>query len=151
MKIDIEVNMGHSVEALWPYLAEPERWVEWIPGLVERSRIDDGPMQPGSTWKSVDRVGPVRVEFTDKLVEIEPMRRVAFEQSAPWNGWGEYLLESIDETAALLSVRFEAQPTGAIRFLDWFPDALSAYIMKKDYARLDSLLDELETGTGAAQ
>lgn len=148
MKINIEVTMGHSAETLWPYLAEPERWVEWIPGLVERSRIDDGPLRAGSIWRSVDRVGPFRVEFTDTLTEIEPMRRVAFEQSAPWNGWGEYLLEPIDVAAALLKVRFEAKPTGAIRFLDWLPDAFSAYVMKKDYARLEGLLNEQETGTG---
>ena len=141
MNIAIEVNLRHSVELLWPYLADPERWPEWIPALEERTRLDDGPLQPGSTWKSVDRVGPFRVEFTDKLVEIEPMRRVVFEESAPWNGWGEYLLEPTDEGGATLRVRFEAKPRGTIRFLGWLPDALSTYVMKKDYQRLERLLD----------
>jgi uncharacterized protein YndB with AHSA1/START domain len=151
MKVAIELKMRHSVEVLWPYLADPETWPEWIPALVERTRLDNGPLQPDSTWKSVDRVGPFRVEFTDKLIEIKPMRRVVFEQSDPWNGWGEYLLEPIDENKAMLRVRFEAKPTGVLRLVDWLPDAFSAYVMKKDYLRLDNLLDKEVLGTANGQ
>jgi uncharacterized protein YndB with AHSA1/START domain len=151
MKVAMEVKMRHSVEVLWPYLADPERWPDWIPALVERTRLDSGAVRPDSTWKSVDRVGPFRVEFTDKLIEIEPMRRVVFEQSAPWNGWGEYLLEPSNEDEAMLSVRFEAKPTGVLRLLDWLPDAFSAYVMKKDYLRLDNLLDKEALGATDGQ
>lgn len=86
MKVAFDVKMRHSAEVLWPYLADPERYPEWIPSLVERTRLDDGPLQPGATWRAVDRVGPFRVEFTCRLTEIEPTRKVVFEQSDPFNG-----------------------------------------------------------------
>jgi uncharacterized protein YndB with AHSA1/START domain len=84
------VRYEHPVEAVWPYLAEPERWLVYVPALVERTRIDPGPIGPGSRWRSVDRVGPLRVEFTDELVAIEPLHRVVFKQSSPGNSQGGY-------------------------------------------------------------
>lgn len=151
LKVAIEVKMRHSAELLWPYLADPERYPEWIPNLVERIRLDSGPLEPGATWKAVDRVGPVRIEFTYKLIEIEPTRRVAFELSPPWNGSGEYVLEPIDRNGTTLSVRFETKPSGVLRFMDWLPDIFSAYVMKKYYLRLNNLLDDGATRTADDQ
>jgi len=147
VKITIEVSMRHPIDRVWPYLLDPERWLEWVPALEQRTRLDDGPIQRGAVWKSVDRVGPFRVAFTDTLVDLEPNRRVAFAQSHPWNGWGEYVVEPTEDGGTHLRVRFEAKPTGVIRFLGWIPDGVSAYVMKKDYDRLERLLDSESDGT----
>lgn len=151
MKVAIEVKMRHSARVLWPYLADPGTYPEWIPNLVERTRLDDGPLEPGATWKAIDRVGPVRVEFTYRLIEIEPARKVLFELSSPLNGQGGYVLEPIDDDGTMLSVRFETKPTGVLGLVDWLPDAFLAYVMKKDYLRLDDILDGEVRGTAKDQ
>lgn len=151
MKVAIELKMRHSPEVLWHYLADPERYPEWIPNLVERTRRDGGPLRPGATWKAVDRVGPARVEFTYRLAEIEHTRKVVFELADPWNGGGKYLLEPIDENGTMLSVRFETKPSGLLKLTDWLPVAFSGYVMKKDYLRLDDLLDNGAIGTANGQ
>lgn len=81
MRTVFTVRCTHLVERVRPYLAEPEKWLDYVPVLVERSRIDSEPAGAGSKWRSVDRVGPLRVEFTDQLVLIEPNHRVIFKQS----------------------------------------------------------------------
>lgn len=76
-----DFSIQHPAEKVWPYLTVPEKWLEFIPALVERTRIDTGPVEPGAEWKSVDRIGPRKVEFTDLLAEIEPETRVVWLQS----------------------------------------------------------------------
>ena len=41
-----------NVEKVWPYLTVPEKWLEFIPSLVERTRLDTGPVEPGAEWNA---------------------------------------------------------------------------------------------------
>lgn len=53
MKSVFSIRYDHPVEKVWPFLSEPERWMDYVPALVERTRLDSGPVVPGSTWRSV--------------------------------------------------------------------------------------------------
>ncbi len=134
------VRFDHPVERVWPYLAEPEKWLDYTPALLERTRIDSGPIRPGSTWRSVDRAGPVRVEFADELVELEPHRRVVWKQSSPWNSRVEFTVEPVGEET-ILHVDFEGRPSGKIRWLDLMPDFLATKVYQNDMKTLAGVLD----------
>lgn len=140
MRTVFTVRYEHPVEAVWPYLAEPERWVDYVPALVERTRIDPGPIGPGSRWRSADRVGPLRVEFTDELVAIEPFHRVVFKQSSPWNSQAEYRVEA-DGNETVVHVHFNGKPSGKIRWLDLMPDWLATRVYRNDMQNLTRVLD----------
>lgn len=99
-----------------------------------------GPIGPGTKWKSVDRVGPFVVEFTDELIELEPNRSVAFKQSSPWNSWGGYQLEP-DGDDTVVQVRFEGKLSGKIRWMDLMADPWATRIFRKDMQRLGRFLD----------
>jgi uncharacterized protein YndB with AHSA1/START domain len=139
MRTVFAVRYEHPVEIVWSYLAEPEKWLEYVPALVERTRIDSGPIGPGSRWRSVDRVGPLRVEFTDELVAIEPFHRVIFKQSSPWNSQTEYRVEA-DGNGTVVHVHFEGTPTGKIRWLDLMPDWLATRVYRNDMQNLTRVL-----------
>lgn len=142
MNIDFSVRFDHPVEQVWPYLAEPERWLDYTPALVERTRLDDGPVRLGSMWRSGDRVGPVTVWFTDELVALEPGKRVAFRQSAPWNSIGEFTVEP-DGDGSILHLHFEARPSGRIRWLGFVPDWLATRLYQNDMKVLARVLREV--------
>lgn len=141
MRTIFTVTLDHPVEVVWPYLAEPEKWLEYTPSLAERTRLDNGPIAPGSIWRSADRIGPVRVHFTDELIEMEPMRRVVWKQSAPWNSEVEFRLESVGK-ATTVHIDFTGRPSGKIRWLDLVPDPLATVIYRNDMKTLASLLDQ---------
>jgi uncharacterized protein YndB with AHSA1/START domain len=145
MLIEFSFRFDQPVETLFPYLAEPSKWPEFVPnGVVERTRIGEGPVGPGTKWKAVDRVGPLRVEFTDELIELEPNRRVAWRHSAPWNASTVYDVVD-DEGGSLVSVHFEGKLTGKLRWLDLVPDSLATRIFRGDFERLRALLDAKPT------
>lgn len=60
MRTVFTVRYTNPVQRVWHYLAEPEKWLDYVPVLVERSRIDSGPVGAGSKRRSIDRVGPVQ-------------------------------------------------------------------------------------------
>lgn len=140
MRIVLSVRFDHPLERVWPYASEPEKWLEYTPALMERTRIDSGPIRPGSRWRSVDRVGPVRVEFTDELVELEPYRRVVWKQSPPWNSRGELTMER-QGGGTILHVDFEGRPSGRIGWLNLMPDVLATRIYQHDMNALARVLD----------
>lgn len=142
MRTIFSFRFDHPLERVWPYVAEPERWLEYTPALLERTRIDSGPIRPGSTWRSVDRVGPVGVEFTDELVELEPHRRVVWKQSSPWNSRAEFTVEPVGEETTL-HVDFEGRPSGTIRWIGLMPDSLATKVYQNDMKTLAGVLNRL--------
>jgi uncharacterized protein YndB with AHSA1/START domain len=137
------VRYEHPVELVFPYLSEPEKWLEYVPALIERTRLDDGPVKPGSLWKSADRVGPMTVEFTDELVDLEVNRLVRFRQSAPWNSVTDYKVRD-EDGAAIIDVQFEGKPSGKLWWLGLIPDRLSSKIYKDAFADLGKVLDDAQ-------
>ncbi len=142
MRIVADLPIGHPAEKVWPYLTVPEKWLEFIPSLLERTRVDTGPIEPGAEWRSVDRIGPWKIEFTDKLAEIEPETRVVWIQSEPWNARTEYRLEAVDDHRSVIHVNFEANLSGWMRLMELLPDSTLRRTIRNDYRRLEQLLDE---------
>jgi uncharacterized protein YndB with AHSA1/START domain len=142
MRVRFEVAFPQPAEEVFPYLADPSTWPSWVPG-IERRPAGDGPIATGARWDSIDKVGPLRIRFTDELVELEPGRRVVFTQSAPWNGRTELSCER-RQGATLVRVSFDATPSGLLMPLRLLPDRLAARLWRSDFERLRTML----AGTG---
>jgi hypothetical protein len=74
MQAIFSFRFDHPLESVWPFVAEPFRWLDCTPALVEGTRPDSGPAGTGSPWRSIDR--PVQEVLTRDLVELEPVRRM---------------------------------------------------------------------------
>jgi hypothetical protein len=69
---------------VWAVLAEPARWPEWWPGLVEVSPTVRRALAPGAHWQLE---GTGRPSFRRRpqlggallILEVVPLRRVAFQ------------------------------------------------------------------------
>lgn len=139
MRFDLAFRFDAPVERVFPYLAEPSRWHEWVAAVEERRQVGDGPVGVGTTWRSVDRIGPMRIRFTDELVDLEANRRVAWRHSAPWNAVTEYVCEP-ETGGARLTVHFEGRLSGRLWLLDLLPDRLAARAVVRDLDRLRKIL-----------
>ena len=140
MKIEFTVSYDHPIELVFHYLSEPDTWHEWVPAVMERTQITDGPVGIGTKWKAVDRAGPFRFRFTDELVELEPNRRVLF-RHPELNAETESRLERVGDKT-VVHERFEGDLKGPMRWLDLMPDWMATRVLKADMERLGPFLDQ---------
>ena len=89
-RVEVEARIGAPVEPVFAHLADPCTWPTFVPAVVRRRRLDDGPVRVGSRWAATDRVGPFPFDFVDELLVLEPDRRVVWGSSSPWNSTVEY-------------------------------------------------------------
>lgn len=138
-RVTVKAAVDHPVEQVFTYLADPASWHEFVPAVALRRPLSGGPTEIGSTWQSVDRIGPFKIRFTDTLLELEPGRRVAWGSSAPWNARTEYVLEAVGD-ATRVTATYEGDIGGWLRLLAWLPGPIVAWILSRDFKRLDAML-----------
>jgi len=142
MRRQVEVNatIAHPVDQVFPYLADPMRWHEFVPACVFRRQIGDQPPRVGTCWMATDRIGPFRFNFIDELAELEPNRRVVWLSSAPWNSRVEYVCTPAGENTDI-EARYEGDISGFLRLLTgWAPPAVVRWVLSQDFRRLDQRL-----------
>ena len=139
-RIEVTARVDHPVERVFPYLADPLLWHEFAPAVVFRRQIGDQPPDIGTRWMATDQIGPFRFHFVDELAELEPMSRVLWISSAPWNAWVEY--QCTPETdGTRIEATYEGDVVGLLRVLvGWLPTAVFGWILSRDFRRLDRVL-----------
>lgn len=142
MKVAFDLTVGHPPDRVWPYLAELGKRAEFVPQLDEMTRIGSGPVEVGAEWRSVGRIGPWKVTATDTVTVHEPVSRVGWDTSEPWNAHTEYELTPLGEGQTVIHLEFEARPSGWLRVMDWFPDSMLKQAMISDHRRLEAILDD---------
>lgn len=67
-------TVQQPVDVVRDYLADFSRAEEWDPGTQSCTREDDGPVQVGSTWRNVSKIGGKETVLTYRLERLEPGR-----------------------------------------------------------------------------
>ena len=139
-RIVVTARVDHPIERVFAYLADPLRWHEFAPAVVFRRQIGDRPPDVGTRWMATDQVGPFRFPFLDELAELEPMRRVVWISSAPWNARVEYrCTREMDGTR--IEATYEGNVVGLLRVLvGWLPTSVFGWILSRDFRRLNRVL-----------
>jgi hypothetical protein len=143
--VEVVASIDHPVERVFDYLADPTRWHEFAPAVVSRLQIGDGPPGIGTRWMAIDRIGPLKVHFTDELAEYDHNRRVAWASSSPWNARTEYILEPHPRGTHVRTV-YEGDVDGWLRVLSWAPSAVIGSFLRRDFARLEARLNAKARG-----
>lgn len=139
-RVEVEAWLGRPVDLVFGHLADPETWPAFVPAVVMRRRLDEGPIRVGSRWAAMDRVGPFPFPFVDELLVHEPRRRVVWRSSAPWNSTVEYLCWP-DADGTRVHASYEGDVGGWLRVLGLVvPNGLARRILARDFVRLDRLL-----------
>lgn len=143
-RVVVQATVGHRIDAVFPYLADPTRWHDFAPAVVFREQIDDGPPRVGTRWRATDRIGPFRNHFIDELECLEENRRAVWLSSAPWNARVEYACR---EAGAATSIRAEysGRLSDSLRWqLGWLPGWATHSILAQDFRRLERVLGRRE-------
>ena len=138
-RVTVDASIDHPVERVFAYLADPESWPRFVPAVIHRRRIDDGPIEIGSRWEATDRIILFDIHFTDELAEIEPPNRVVWLSTAPWNSRVEYACQA-DGDGTRVHATYEGDIGGWMRLIAWLPGPIVAWILAKDFKRLGKLL-----------
>ena len=139
-RVEVEARIGAPVEPVFAHLADPCTWPTFVPAVVRRRRLDDGPVRVGSRWAATDRVGPFPFDFVDELLVLEPDRRVVWGSSSPWNSTVEYRCAP-DGVATRVHATYEGDVDGWLRLLGAVaPTPVAGRILRRDFVRLERLL-----------
>jgi uncharacterized protein YndB with AHSA1/START domain len=78
-RLQQEIVVAAPPEAVFAYLAEPERLGDWTPGVLAVRRTSSGPVGVGSTTEMDVEVFGVRQTFLGQCIAFDPHRRLAVE------------------------------------------------------------------------
>jgi len=149
--VQVNATIGHPVDRVFAYLADPLSWHEFAPACVFRRQIGDQPPRIGTQWMATDRIGPFHFHFIDELAELEPNRRVVWLSSAPWNSRVEYVCTRAGENTDI-EARYEGDISGFLRLLTgWLPPGVVRWVLSQDFRRLDQRLGREATAKSRRQ
>ena len=103
-------------EEVFAYIAEPENFPNWDPGVLEAKQTSPGPMGRGTTVQIVVKLMGRRMEMGQEVTVYEPNRQLGYRvTSGPFPVEYRYLLEPI-EGATKISGAAEVGSEKAISF-----------------------------------
>ena len=77
VEVAIEIDIARPRQAVWEFIADPERLPEWLDEFVSAHKVSDGPPGVGTITSYTIRPGPRT--GTTELVEWDPPRRLAWD------------------------------------------------------------------------
>jgi uncharacterized protein YndB with AHSA1/START domain len=75
-RLQQEIVIGAPPEAVFAFLAQPERLPEWTPGVVSVRRTSAGPVGVGATTETLVEAFGVRQTLLGRCTAFEPSRRL---------------------------------------------------------------------------
>lgn len=118
MKLAGAVFVDRPVEKVFARLADLERSPEWSVdfGVIERSKLTDGPTGVGTRFRAVDQLLDRRNEYEVEITAYEQNRYLAAAWSEPIGGGWQARFEESDGGTNLTFVG-EMEPTGVLKLL----------------------------------
>ncbi len=120
------IDLPSAPESVWPFLAEPHRWPDWNPKVVQVEGSSERGVLPGQRFWATHRLGTRQRRLLVEVAEVDEPRRLRFVsalESAPARGGGEESWE-IERRAGGCRVRHRVSLSGIgmplpIRVLAW--------------------------------
>ena len=78
-RLQREIVIGAPPEAVFAYLAQPERLPEWTPGVISLKQTSTGPVGVGTTTEATAEAFGVRQTLLGRCTVFEPPRRLVVE------------------------------------------------------------------------
>lgn len=139
---DIEIDA--TPEAIFAWLAEPEKRLKWIEGLAEITPVTDDGLRVGARWIEIHDVNGREYEFEFEVAELEAPRRLRCTALARPQ-FETDLLYLVETGLSANSVTIEH----TTRFRGWIARLLGAMLAKglarkleRDLARLKAAIEE---------
>jgi len=140
------VWLGAKPEAVWPYLVEPDKMVQWLTEMRHVEWLDEGPIRVGSRYYVNKEIrGQVR-RYDTQVTRLEENRTYGFVSEAPGFSRVEGIWELAPEGRGC---RFEMRETISLaeanRVAEWFVRRLGTRAIRAFQAQLKRLVEQAGT------
>jgi uncharacterized protein YndB with AHSA1/START domain len=112
------VEISRAPDDVFAYVTDPARFTEWQDAVVRASRLDTGPVEPGSKISLTRRMGKREQTMTSELTEYTPPRSYAFRViDGPVRAIGKGRFEPLDggaRTRFTFELDFEGHGIGKL-------------------------------------
>ncbi|MGH3022490.1 MAG: SRPBCC family protein [Gaiellaceae bacterium] len=128
--------------AVFAWLADSERRLEWMGALVESEPLTDGPPAVGSRYRDVFEDHGQRVELEAELLELEPAHRLRTGIVA--RGFESTSTQELEETGAGTRLTTVVETVYTMRLARVFGSLVTRHAQKQleaDLARLKELVE----------
>ena len=141
---EITTIINRPIEEVFAYLTTPENNVYWVSGATEITKLAEGEIQVGATYRFVRTILGRKMEGTGTVIKIEPYYTFAYEStSGPFPFAMRYTLEPV-AAGTQLHWRVEGEPGG---FFNLVGPLLMRRIKKQyeaDFQTLKGLLEQVD-------
>jgi uncharacterized membrane protein len=137
IKAERSIEIGCPIDEVFAYIADQRNALQWQSGVVEITRLTDGPPRVGTRHSFVRKFVGRRMEATNEYTVYEPLKRIGFKTtsgSVPVEA--SYLFESTGGGTKLTSL-IELGPGG-------FPGLLEPLIARSLRRELKGNFAELK-------
>jgi uncharacterized protein YndB with AHSA1/START domain len=136
------VEIAAAPAAVFPWLADSERRLEWMGALVESEPLAEGPPAVGSRYRDVFEDHGQRVELEAELVELEPPSRLQTHIVA--KGFESTSTQELEETGAGTRLTAVLETVYTMRLARIVAPVVTRHAQKQleaDLARLKELVE----------
>lgn len=141
------IRMGHSVvinrsiEEVFAFVTEVEKWPQWRAEVVEVKKSSGGPVGVGTTFSGVGRFLGRRLENTNEVTQYEPNRKFGFKTTAgPVSMQFTDTFESV-EGGTKVSLELQGETGGFFKLAEPIMNRMVRRQFKTNYANLKDLLE----------
>jgi uncharacterized protein YndB with AHSA1/START domain len=146
-RVEREVEIDASPDAVFPYLVDGARRLLWMGALRETEQLTHGPPAVGSRWRDVFEDLGQRIELEAELAVYEPPRRLLVKlTSRAVKATSEQRLEPTGESTRLTAVIKTDYRTLAARLAAVIVTHQAQRQLEADLAALKKLVEDEAAG-----
>jgi uncharacterized protein YndB with AHSA1/START domain len=143
MRFVNSVEIERSVGVVFAYLADFEHVPEWNYAIEQTTKISEGPVDAGTTYRQVRKI-PRRAEESFEVTAFEPERRLAIMGTlGPFASELEYRTEPI-EGGTRVTNEVELKPQGILGVVGQLATSRLRNAVARNLTELKRVLEEVE-------
>ena len=129
INFEATVQINCPVERVFAFIVDDKNLRNWKTGLIENELLTEGPLQAGTRFREVRRMGPRDAEIRGEITDFVPDQRFATRTLTQPQVTVSYTLETVNG-GTRITYRFTMVAKGFMRILEPF----FATSIKKDSA-----------------
>ncbi len=125
MRVAASIEVSAPPEAVWEHITDPERYLHFFAGLTRWEVVSSGPMEMGSRFRMLMRVGSAEVGGLVEVIEFDELRDLAWTSVTGLDQRGRWRLRRRPMERTRLELRLSYGVAGAGLF-GWIAERIAA-------------------------
>ena len=138
----VEIYIACPSEAMFAFVSDLERAPEWVPDLIEVTKVSDGAIGVGTRYTEIVQIGSSQPDAGLIVTEFDPPRVFAHRgKGGPSEFTGRFVVEA-DGTGTRLTHEWSVTMSGLYKLLEYFS---ARWIRTNTEAGVECLREKLES------